>query len=366
MMRVAVTGATGLIGAKLVSGLRDDGVEVTVLSRDPRRAGARLGDASAAHGEASAAHGEASAAHGEASAAHGKASAAHGESRGALHAVAWDPLREAAPAEALDGRDAVIHLAGENVAQRWSATAKRAIRDSRMTGTRNLVAGLRACGERSGTEPPSSEAERQGPDAARAGSRGRPPVLVSASAVGYYGAHGDEPLDEEAPAGHDFLAQVCAAWEAEARAAGELGMRTVQVRIGVVLDRDGGALEKMLPPFRLGLGGPVAGGRQFVSWVHPADIFGIVRAALGDERWSGPVNATAPEPLTNRELSHALGRALRRPALLPVPGLALRALYGEMAQVVTSGARVLPAKPLMLGYEFRHPHLDEALSAALG
>ncbi len=359
MMRVTVTGATGLIGAKLVSELRRDGVEVTVLSRDPQRATARLEERSTAQGG------------------------------GTLHAVAWDPLREAAPTDALEGRDAVIHLAGENVAQRWSATAKRAIRDSRVLGTRNLVAGLRACSaepSRSAGEPtppaseppqlgaqpagPASEpprlgAQPPGPASERTGGY-RPPVLVSASAVGYYGARGEEPLDEEAPAGSGFLAQVCAAWEAEARAAGELGMRTAQVRIGVVLDSDGGALEKMLPPFRLGLGGPVAGGHQFVSWVHPADIFGIMRAALSDARWSGPVNATAPEPVTNRELSRALGHALRRPALLPVPGLALRALYGEMAQVVTSGARVLPAKPLMLGYEFRHPHLDEALSAALG
>ena len=351
MMRVTVTGATGLIGAKLAAELRGDGVEVTVLSRDPQRVGAHPdGDARA---------------------------------RGAgpeLQAFAWDPLREAAPSEALEGRDAVIHLAGENVAQRWSADAKRAIRDSRVLGTRNLVAGLRACAGRAdsetarpetarpdpGAEHPGSETPRPNADAEPPGSNSRPPVLVSASAVGYYGAHGEEPLDEEAPAGGDFLAQVCAAWETEARAAGELGMRTVQIRIGVVLDRDGGALEKMLPPFRLGLGGPVAGGHQFVSWVHPGDIFGIVRAALADERWAGPVNATAPEPVTNRELSRALGRALGRPALIPVPGVALRALYGEMAQVVTSGARVLPAKPLMLGYEFRHPHLDEALSAALG
>jgi NAD dependent epimerase/dehydratase family enzyme len=340
MMRVAVTGATGLIGAKLVSELRRDRVEVTVLSRDPQRAAARLEQRSAAPATA--------------------------QRHGALHAVAWDPLRDAAPIDALEGRDAVIHLAGENVAQRWSAAAKRAIRDSRVLGTRNLVAGLRACAERSGTLDDRRNDAGSSTPAAQPAAAGRPPVLVSASAIGYYGAHGEEPLDEEAPAGRDFLAQVCAAWESEARVAGELDMRTTQVRIGVVLDPDGGALEKMLPPFRLGLGGPVAGGRQFVSWVHPADIFGIVRSALNDARWSGPVNATAPDPVTNRDLSRALGHALRRPALMPVPGLALRALYGEMAQVVTRGARVLPAKPLMLGYEFRHPHLDEALSAALG
>jgi uncharacterized protein (TIGR01777 family) len=194
---------------------------------------------------------------------------------------------------------------------------------------------------------------------------GRPGVLVSASAIGFYGPHAEEPLDEEAPAGTDFLAGVCVAWEQEARKAEALGMRAVMVRTGVVLDRRGGALAKMLPPFRLGVGGPVAGGRQYVSWIHVDDLVGIVLAALADGRWTGPINATAPTPVTNRELSLALGRALRRPALLPVPGLALKARYGEMAGIVTEGARVLPVKPLMLGYEFRWPSLDEALAAAL-
>jgi uncharacterized protein len=302
-MRVTVTGATGLIGGTLLARLREQGAEVTVLSRDPERATTALG----------------------------------------VPTVAWDPPRETAPAQALAGRDAVVHLAGENVAQRWSARAKRAIRESRELGTRNLVEGLRAC---------------TGGD--------RPPVLVSASAIGYYGARGEEPLDEEAPPGDDFLASVCVAWEAEARAASELGVRTVQVRTGVVLDPRGGALAKMLPPFRLGVGGPVAGGGQYVSWIHVDDLVGVICAALADTRWEGPVNGTAPEPATNRELSHELGRALHRPAILPVPGAALRLLYGEMAQIVTTGTRVLPAKPLMLGYQFRHPHLDEALGAALG
>lgn len=305
-MRVTLTGATGLIGTTLLAGLREDGAQITVLSRDPERARAKLGVA----------------------------------------AERWDPLGEPAPVAALEGRDAVVHLAGEPVAQRWSAAAKRAIRESRVIGTRHLVEGLDAC--------------------AAQGAPGRPRVLVSASAIGYYGPHGEEPLDEEAPPASDFLAEVCTAWEAQARGAQELGVRTVQVRTGVVLDPRGGALAKMLPPFRLGVGGPVAGGHQYVSWIHVRDLVGVMRAALADERWSGPVNGTAPEPVTNRELSRALGRALHRPALLPVPGAALRALYGEMAQIVTTGARVLPAKPLMLGYEFRHPHVEEALRAALG
>ena len=213
---------------------------------------------------------------------------------------------------------------------------------------------------------PAQAGERGGGKGEREGrGGGRPAVLVSASAIGYYGAHGEEPLDEEAPPGSDFLAQVCVAWETQARAALQVGMRAVQVRTGVVLDPRGGALAKMLPPFRMGVGGPVAGGAQYVSWIHVDDLVGVIHAALSDERWSGPVNGTAPEPVTNRELSHALGHALHRPALLPVPAAALALLYGEMAQIVTTGARVLPAKPLVLGYEFRHPHLDEALEAAL-
>ncbi len=303
MSRVTVTGATGLLGPRLVAALRERGDQVTVLSRDPQRARQTLGQ---------------------------------------VRALAWDLLREPAPAQALEGADAIVHLAGENVAQRWSESARRAIRESRVTGTRNLVDGLRAAGEQ------------------------RPTVLVSGSAVGYYGEHGEEPLDEEAAPGEDFLAQVCVQWEQEAQRAGELGLRAVQLRTGVVLDRAGGALAKMLPVFRAGVGGPVAGGRQFVSWVHPDDVVGIALAAIADERLEGPVNATAPEPVSNRELSRALARTLHRPALAPVPGLALRMLYGDMARVVTTGARVLPAKALMAGYEFRYPHVQEALAAALG
>jgi|HubBroStandDraft_6_1064221.scaffolds.fasta_scaffold09445_5 NAD dependent epimerase/dehydratase family enzyme len=350
-MRVTVTGATGLIGTTLVARLLDEGAEVTVLSRDPARAEATFG------AQGGAGHG------------------VQGRATRGVQAVGWDLLNERAPTQALEGRDAVVHLAGENVAQRWTASAKRAIRESRVIGTRHLVEGLRECGPKNGADSGAGARSAGGVGSESGSDSGsgkgneaganRPKVLVSASAVGYYGAHGEEPLDEEAPPGRELLGEVCVAWEAQARAAQELGMRTVQVRIGVVLDRHGGALAKMLPPFRLGLGGPIAGGHQYVSWVHVEDLVGIVYAALADERWSGPVNGTAPEPVTNRELSRALGHALHRPALLPVPGAALRALYGEMAQVVTTGARVLPVKPLMLGYEFRYPHLDEALNAAL-
>ena len=188
---------------------------------------------------------------------------------------------------------------------------------------------------------------------------------MSASAVGYYGAHGEEPLDEDAPPGHDFLAEVCAAWEAEAAGAGALGMRVVQLRTGVVLAREGGALASLLLPFRLGVGGPVAGGRQYMSWIHIGDHVALVLAALEDERFGGPINATAPEPVTNGEFSRALGRAVHRPALVPVPGLALRVAFGEMAQVITGGARVLPARALMLGFRFAHAHVQETLEHLL-
>jgi uncharacterized protein (TIGR01777 family) len=189
--------------------------------------------------------------------------------------------------------------------------------------------------------------------------------LVSASGVGYYGAHGDERLAEDAPPGDDFLARVCIAWEREAEAASELGMRVVVVRTGVVLDKRGGALKQMLPPFRLGAGGPVAGGDQYMPWIHLDDIAGLYLAALDGEAWRGPVNATAPEPVTNKAFSKALGRALRRPAVAPVPAFALRLLYGEMAEIVTEGQRAVPERATALGYRFAHPDLDEALTSAL-
>jgi len=308
---VTVTGATGLIGPALVAALAARGTEVTVLSRDPARAKAAFGAAGAAE----------------------------------VQALQWDLMSEPAPAQALAGRDAVVHLAGENVAQRWTAKAREAIRESRVTGTRHLLEGLREAGRVDPSE--------------------RPRTLVSASAIGYYGQRGEEPLDEDAPAGRDFLARVCADWELEAERASELGMRVVEVRTGVVLDSAGGALAKMLPPFRLGLGGPVAGGRQYMSWIHRDDLIGMMLAAIDDERWRGPINATAPEPVSNRDFSRALGGALGRPSLVPVPGTALRLLYGEMADIVTTGARVVPAKPLVLGYQFRHPQLAEALTSAL-
>jgi hypothetical protein len=300
-MKVTVTGATGLIGRRLVATLKARGDEVTVLSRDPAAARATLG----------------------------------------VDAVAWDPGTGPAPADALRGRDGVVHLAGENVAQRWNAESKRRIRESREIGTRNLVAGLRSA------DP-------------------RPAVLVSSSAVGYYGAHGAEPVDESAPPASDFLAEVCRVWEAEAAKAEELGMRVARIRTGVVLDRSGGALKQMLPPFKAGVGGPVAGGRHYMPWIHADDVVGLMVAALDGADWAGAINATAPTPVTNKVFSKALGRALGRPAVAPVPGFALTALYGEMSEIVTTGQNAVPTRALDLGYDFAHPDLDEALRSALG
>jgi len=193
----------------------------------------------------------------------------------------------------------------------------------------------------------------------------RPAALISASAVGYYGDRGDEVLDEESAPGADWPAEICVDWERAARAGADLGLRVCLVRTGVVLSREGGALAKMLPPFRAGVGGPVAGGRQYMSWISLADVVGLYLAAIDDPRYSGPVNATAPGPVTNAEFSKALGRALGRPAIAPVPKAAVRLLFGEMSEIVTGGQRVLPARAAALGHQFRHPEVDGALAAAL-
>jgi uncharacterized protein (TIGR01777 family) len=305
-MRVTVTGATGVIGRALVRELIDAGDEVSVLSRDAERARETLGGTLEAHG--------------------------------------WpDPKAEPPPPAALRGRDAVVHLLGEPVAQRWSEAAKREIHDSRVLSTRNLVVAL---GE-------LAEGER-------------PRALASQSASGYYGARGDEPVDESAAPGDDFLAGVTVAWESEARAAEALGTRVVTPRTGVVLSERGGALEKMLPFFKLGIGGPVAGGRQYVPWVHLDDVVGALAHVLREERASGPLNLTAPEPVTNKELSRTLGRVLKRPALAPVPALAVKLLYGDMATIVTTGVRAVPARLQELGYRFRQPQLEAALRDATG
>lgn len=290
-MRVAVTGATGTIGRALVDALTSRGDEVTPLSRSTN----------------------------------------------------WKrPKQDPPPLDALRGRDGVVHLLGEQIAQRWSDDAKREIRDSRILSTRNLVSAL--------GELPEAE---------------RPKVLVSQSGAGWYGSRGDERLDESAPAGDDFIAQLSVGWEAEARRAEELGVRVVVNRTGMVLS-ESGALDKMLPFFKAGVGGPVAGGEQYVAWVHLDDVVGAILFELDTEAARGPINLTAPEPATNRNFSKALGRVLRRPALAPVPALAVKALYGEMASIVTTGQRAVPARLEELGYRHRQPELEAALRDATG
>ncbi len=303
-MKVTVTGATGMIGRALVHELLERGDEVTVLSRDAGRARESF--------------------------------------EGRVEAHDWrEPKDEPPPRAALSGRDGVVHLLGEPVAQRWSAEAKREIRDSRVVATGNLVAALR--------DLPDAE---------------RPGVLVSQSASGWYGPRGDERVDESEPSGSDFLAGVTRDWEARARDAERLGLRVATTRTGVVLSPDGGALEKMLPFFKLGVGGPVAGGEQYVPWIHLDDVAGALAFALHDEGASGALNLAAPEPVTNRELSHTLGRVLKRPAFAPVPGFAVKLLYGDMATIVTTGVRAVPKRLTELGYEFRRPGLEDALRQA--
>jgi uncharacterized protein len=304
MARIVVTGATGTIGNAVCEALLARGDVPVALSRDPGRAAAVL---------------------------------PHG-----VETQSWrNPLSEPPPVGALEDTAAVAHLLGEPVAQRWTDAAKRKIRDSRVESTRMLVSGLGAIADKR-----------------------RPAVLVSQSATGYYGPRDDRELDEQAPPGTDFLAGVVKDWEAEALAAEPL-MRVVMTRTGVVLSPSGGALAKMLPFFRAGIGGPVAGGHQYVPWIHIDDVVAALLFCLDEPAASGPVNLTAPNPVDNAELSRALGRVLHRPAMLPVPAFALRLLYGEMAEIVTTGQRAVPRRLEDLGFAFRQPDVEPALRDVL-
>jgi hypothetical protein len=252
----------------------------------------------------------------------------------ATRLVRGDPALAGAWQDELARSDACVHLAGEPVAAgRWTAARKRAIRESRVASTARVAEVIAA---------------------------GGPSVLVSGSAIGYYGPRGDEELDEASPPGTDFLARVAAEWEEAARPAARRA-RVAVVRTGIVLARDGGALPRLAAPFRLFAGGPIGDGAFWQSWIHLEDQVGLLRLALEDPRATGPLNATAPEPVRNRDLARAIGRVLGRPSLLPVPALAVRAALGEMAEVVLASQRVLPARPLALGYRFRWPSLEPAL-----
>jgi hypothetical protein len=249
---------------------------------------------------------------------------------------------ERPPAEAFDEVDAVVNLIGEPIDQRWTEESKGRILESRATATRNLVQAITAL-------------------------ESRPSVLVSQSAVGFYGDRGESLVDESGAAGEGFASSVPQAWEKEADAVSGTGVRLVIVRTGLVLDPRQGLLGRLLTPFKLGVGGPIAGGRQYMSWIHIDDEIGVLLWALDNPEVSGVINATAPNPVTNRELAKTLGRVLGRPALMPVPGAALNLLYGrEFGETLRGGQRVIPRRTTDLGYSFRHPELEEALRDLLG
>jgi uncharacterized protein (TIGR01777 family) len=305
-MRIFVTGGTGLIGSLLVRRLRQRGDQVAVLTRRPEAA-AKLGLD--------------------------------------CELVAGDPTEAGSWQEIAARCDAIINLAGEGIfGKRWTPEFKTLLRDSRVKATSNCVAAI------------SKEAKR---------ADSSPKLLLNASAIGFYGPHGDEELDESSPPGNDFLAGVCVDWENAARPAAEAGARLVLARTGVVLDKQGGALKQLLRPFKLGAGGPVASGKQVLSWIHHVDEIEMLLFALDQPQASGPMNVTAPHPRTNKEFGKALGRALGRPAFMWTPGFMLRLMLGEAADMVTTGQRVLPRKALQWGYTFKFPDLDAALADIL-
>ncbi len=307
-MRVFVTGATGLIGTRLVRQLHSRGDQPVVLSR-------RAGHARQVFGAP-------------------------------VEVVEGDPMQAGAWMNTIADCDAVVHLAGENVfARRWSTRFKQLLIDSRVKSTQNVAEAL--------LRKPLT-------------STGQPKVLVNASAIGIYGPRGDEEITEESAPGNDFLARLCVDWEKEARRVELAGIRSVQVRVGVVLDRQGGALAKMLVPFRLFAGGTVGSGKQWMAWIHHTDMVRLFLLALDSPDCRGPLNGTGPHPVINKLFMKALGKAVHRPSFVWTPGFALRLGLGEVANVVTTGQRVLPKKALELGYVFTYPTLNAALAQLFG
>lgn len=298
MANVLVTGGTGFIGSRVCTALHQQGDTVYVLSRNPERAEAKLKSARGFHG--------------------------------------WNPETEKLPSEATKEITSVVHLAGETIAGRWNEEKKRRIQDSRILSTRNLVESLAAADT-------------------------KPDALVCASAIGYYGDSGDEHFTEVSPPGNDFLAKVCQEWEAEAQKATDLGIRVVTVRIGLVLGLGGGLLAQVLPPFKMGVGGILGNGQQWMSWVHVDDVVGILLHALENNEIRGALNATAPTPVRNTEFTKTLGAVLRRPTLFPVPTFGLKLMMGEFADFIVLSQNVLPEKTEVSGYEFRHRTLESAL-----
>jgi uncharacterized protein (TIGR01777 family) len=302
-MKVIITGSGGLVGRALVRSLLADGHSVTRLVRGGAQQFRTPGSA----------------------------------------AVEWNPESGQIDAKELEGHDAAVHLAGEPVAEgRWDDEKKRRILESRVKGTRLLAETL-------------------------AGLKEKPRVLVSASAIGFYGDRGSEVLREESASGEGFLSEVCREWEKATLAASQAGVRVVHVRIGFVLSGEGGGLQKMLTPFRLGVGGKVGSGRQYISWITLEDLVRIIRRAIEDESLRGPVNAVAPVAVTNEEFTKALGRVLGRPTILPVPTFALRLAFGEVADaVMLSSTRVEPARLNASGFDFKHTDIEGALRSVLG
>jgi len=306
-MRVFVTGGTGLIGQRLVTALLRRGDGVVVLTRRFAAARQMFGPE--------------------------------------CQLVEGDPMQPGDWLKSIDNCDGVVNLAGENIfAHRWNAKFKDLLLQSRLETTVNVVAALKQKPKR---------------------VDGSPKVLVNASAIGIYGAHGDEELTEKSPPAADFMANICVEWEKAAQAVEEAGVRCALVRIGIVLDKQGGALPQMLTPFKLFIGGPVGSGKQYMSWIHHEDLLGLFLLALDRTEVTGPLNGTAPNPVTNRAFSRALGAALHRPSFLPTPAFGLRILLGQVAQVVATGQRVLPKVALQMGYQFKFPTIDAALANIL-
>jgi hypothetical protein len=309
-MKIIIAGGSGFLGSPLAEMYAEDGHDVRVLTRSLESGDTRHDPGTGVPG---------------------------------ITKVGWKADGSTGPwAAALEGADGVVNLSGESLAsRRWSAESKKQFGDSRILATRSLAAAIRAA-----TTPPA--------------------VLISGSAVGFYGPSGERPLTESDPAGNDFLAQLCADWEQEARQAERPGTRLVLLRTGIVLERSGGALPEMMRPFRFLVGGPLGSGRQYVSWIHRLDWIEIVRWIVQTPVVSGPVNATAPHPVTNRHLSRALGHAMRRPSLIPAPGFALKIALGEFADSVLTGQRVLPARAQKDGYHFRYPEIEQAFRGIFG
>lgn len=308
-MTIVIAGGSGFLGRPLAQSFARDGHDVVVLTRRPA-----------------------------------------GPASGSIRFVEWQPhspvpgARNPVPSwfRVIESADAIVNLAGEGIAdRRWSVARKQALRDSRILSTRGIVAAIAA-------------------------GASRPRVLLNGSGIGYYGDTGDAPIDEASPAGRDFLARLCVDWEAEAQKATAFGCRVVAIRSAPVLARDGGALKKMIPPFLLFAGGPIASGRQYMPWIHRDDWIAMARWAIDTPSVVGPINGTAPNPERNAEFMRALGRALHRPSWLPMPTFALRLLVGEIADVaLATGQRAMPKRPLELGFRFRYAAIEEAMAAAV-